>query len=59
MLEIGSRACRCTKRRWIEQAPPHGKEREAKDTAADLEPPRVDVLVRQAIAREVEDRPNK
>ena len=33
-----------------------GEEDEARETAADLEAARADVLVRQPIAREVEDR---
>jgi hypothetical protein len=59
VLQVGGRACRRTKRGGIERAPPHGKEKEAHETAADLEPRRVDVLMRQAIAREVEDGPDE
>jgi len=59
MLEVWGRACRRTKRGGIERAAPHGKERETRETTADLEARRVDVLVGQAIAREVEDRPDE
>ena len=59
MLEVRGRACRRTHRGGFERTAPHGKEREARETTADLEPRRVDVLVRQAIAREVEDRPDQ
>jgi hypothetical protein len=59
VLEVRGRACRRTNRGGIERASPHGEEKEARETADDLEPRRVDVLVRQAIAREVEDRPDE
>ena len=59
MFEIRGRACRRTQRGGIEGTAPHGKESEPRETTADLEPRRVDVLVRQAIAREVEDRPDQ
>lgn len=59
VLEIGGRACRRTERRGIERASSHGKEQEASETAADLEPRRMDVLVRHAIAREVKERPDE
>lgn len=48
-----SRAKRCR----IERASPRGKKKEARKTAADLEATRADVLVRQAIAREVDEWP--
>jgi hypothetical protein len=59
VLEIRGGACRRTERGGIERASAHGKEQEASETAADLEPSRMNVLVRQAIAREVEDRPDE
>jgi hypothetical protein len=53
VLEVGGGTCRGTQRRRIEGASTRREEEEAGDTAADLEAPRVEVLVRQAIAREV------
>jgi hypothetical protein len=57
VLEVRSGTRRPTKRRRIERASPRGKKKEARKTAADLEATRADVLVRQAIAREVDDGP--
>lgn len=57
VLEIRGGARRGAKRRRIERASPRGEEEEARKTAANLEAARADVLVRQAVAREVEDRP--
>jgi hypothetical protein len=59
VLEVRGGARRGAKRRRIERASPRGEEQEARETAADLEATRVDVLVRQAVAREVEDRPEE
>ena len=59
VLEVRSGACRRTERRGIQGAASQGKEQEAGETAADLEPRRMDVLVRHAIAREVKDRPDE
>jgi hypothetical protein len=57
VLEVRGGARRGAKRRRIERASPCGEDEEARDAAADLEPTRVDVLVRQAVAGKVEDRP--
>ena len=59
VLEVGGGARRGTERRRIERAAARGEEDEARETAADLEAARADVLVRQAVAREVEDRPQE
>jgi hypothetical protein len=48
---------RCgAKCRWIERASSRGEKEEACETAGDLEATRGDVLVRQAVTRQVEDR---
>ena len=57
VLEVGGGACGGAKRRRIERAAPRGEKEDARETAADLEATRGDVLVRQAVTREVEDRP--
>jgi len=57
VLEVRRRARRSSKRRRIQLASPCGEESEARETAADLEATRVEVLMRQAIACEVEDWP--
>jgi len=54
VLEVRGRARRRTERRRIEQAAARGEEDEARETAADLEAARADVLVRQAVAGKVE-----
>jgi hypothetical protein len=59
MLEVGGGARRGTNRRRVERASPHGEEEETHDAAADLEATRPNVLVRHAVAREVEDRPEE
>jgi hypothetical protein len=59
VLEVRGGTCRGAKCRRIEWASPRGEEKEAREAAADLEATRADVLVRQAIAREVKDRPKK
>jgi hypothetical protein len=59
VLEVGRGARRGAKCRRIEQASPRGKKEDARETAADLEPTRAEVLVREAVARDVERRPKK
>jgi hypothetical protein len=56
VLEVGSGARRGAKCRWIEGASSRREKEEAGETAGDLEATRGDVLVRQAVTREVEDR---
>ena len=56
VLEVGCGARPGADRRRIERAAACGEEDEARETAADLEAARADVLVRQPIAREMEDR---
>ena len=59
MLEVG-RGARCSaKCRRVEQASPRGEEEDARQAAADLEPTRVKVSVRNAVAGDVENRPQK
>ena len=55
VLEVRGGTCRCSKRRGVERASPRGEESDARETGSDLEASRVEVLVRQAIACEVED----
>jgi hypothetical protein len=59
VLEVRGGARRGAKRRRIERAAPHSEEKDACDAAGDLEVTRAEVLVRQAVAREVEDRPQE
>ena len=56
ILEVGGRTRRGAKRCRIERASPRGEEQDAADAACYLEATRAEVLVRQAVAREVEDR---
>ena len=56
VLEVRGGACGGAKRRRIERPSPRGKKEEAGETAADLEAMRRDVLVRQAVTREVKHR---
>jgi hypothetical protein len=56
VLEVRGRTRRGTKRRRIEWASPHREKDETREPAADLEASRMDVFVRQAIARKVEER---
>jgi len=56
VLEIGGGARRRAEGRRIERASPRGEEDDAPETADDLDSTRVDVPVRHAIAREVENR---
>ena len=59
VLEV-RRGARCSaKCRRIERASPRGDDEHASDAAADLEPTRVEVSVRKAVARNVENRPQK
>jgi hypothetical protein len=59
VLEVG-RGARCgAKCRWIERASPRDEEEDPGDTAADLEPTRVEVAVWKAIARDVENWPQE
>jgi hypothetical protein len=59
VLEVwGGTRC-STKRRRIEQTAPRGEENEACDTGPDLEPSGVEVSVRNAVAREVQNGPEK
>ena len=53
VLEIRSGARDRTQRRRIERASPRGEESDACDTGPDLEPSRVKVAVRNAVAREM------
>jgi hypothetical protein len=59
VLEIGGGTRRRAKRRRIEWPSPRGEEHDACDAAGDLKATRVEVLVRQAVARKVEDRPQE
>jgi hypothetical protein len=59
VLEVG-RGARCSaKCRRVERAASGSEEENAPDAAADLEPTRVKVAVRNAIAGDVENRPQK
>jgi hypothetical protein len=55
VLEVRSRARRCAERRGIERSTPSGEEGKTRHAAADLEPTRADVLVRDAVAENMED----
>ena len=59
VLEVGCGTRRCTKRRRIEYASPRGEEKDASDAARHLKATRAEVLVRYAVAREVDDRPQQ
>jgi hypothetical protein len=59
VLEVRGGARRGAKCRWIERASARGQEQEARETAADLELTRPEVLMRQSVTREVEDRPEQ
>ena len=56
VLEVRGRAGRCAERRRIERSTPHGEEGETRQAAADLEPTRADVLVRDAVSDKMQDR---
>ena len=55
VLEVGGGTRRGAQRRRIEGASPRGEEEDACETAPDLEATRAEVLMRQTVAREVED----
>jgi hypothetical protein len=59
VLEVGRGTRRGAKRRRIKRSSPRGEEKDACDAAADLEATRAEILVRQAVARKVEDRPQE
>jgi hypothetical protein len=59
VLEVRCGARRSAKCRRIERASPQGEEEDARQAAADLEPTRAEVSVRNAVARDVENRPQK
>ena len=59
MLEVGRGARRSAKGRGIERASPRGEESDARQAAPDLEPTRAEVSVRNAVARDVKNRPQK
>jgi hypothetical protein len=57
VLEVWGRARRGADGRRIERPPSQSQEQDACDAATDLEASRANVLVWQAIARKVDDRP--
>jgi hypothetical protein len=57
VLEVGRGARRSAECCRIERASPCGEQEHARDPAADLEPTRLEVSVREAVAGEVEERP--
>jgi hypothetical protein len=59
VLEVRGGARRGAQRHRIERTSPRGEKQDACETAADLEATRADVLVRQAVAGEVEERPEE
>jgi len=59
VLEIRSRTGGTAQRRRVEDAPPRGEENEGSEPATDLDGSGMDVLVRHAIAREVQQRPDE
>jgi hypothetical protein len=56
VLEVRGRARRRAERRRIERSTPHGEQGETRQATADLEPTRADVLVRDAVTDNMEDR---
>ena len=59
VFEVG-RGARCSaKCRRVKRAASRGEEDDSAESAADLEPTRVKVLVRKAVAGDVENRPEK
>ena len=59
VLEVG-RGARCSaKCRRVERAASRSEQQDAPQAAADLEPTRVKVLVRNAVAGDVENRPQQ
>jgi hypothetical protein len=59
MLEVRRGARGGAKCRRIERSSPRGEKEDAREAAADLERTRVEVFVRNAIARNVEKRPEE
>lgn len=59
VLEVRGGTRGGAKRRRIERASSRGEEEDARETTSDLEATRAEVLVRQAIAREMEDWPQE
>ena len=59
VLEIRSGARERAERRRIERPTPRGEKSDACDTGPDLEPSRVEISVWNAVAREVESRPQQ
>lgn len=59
MLEVRCGARGGAECRRIERASPRGEQDDARETAADLEPTRVEVSVRNTVARDVKNRPQK
>ena len=59
MLEIRRGRCRAAENSRIERAASRCEQRERDETAADLEAEAADVVVRHAVAREVNDRPEQ
>jgi hypothetical protein len=57
VLEVGCGARCSAKCRRIERAASRGEDEDAPEAAADLEPPRAKVLVRNPVAGDVENRP--
>lgn len=58
MLKVRGRARSSAKRRGIQQAAPHREHEEARQTGSDLEPGRVEVLVRDAITCDMQHGPH-
>ena len=58
VLKVGRGTRRSAKCCWIERSSPCGEEKDARQTAANLEPTRVKVSVRNAVSGEVENRPH-
>jgi hypothetical protein len=59
VLEVGRGARHGAKCRRVERAASRGEETDTPEAAADLEPTRVKVLVRNTVAGEVQNRPQK
>lgn len=58
VLEVWSGTCGATERRRIEETSPRSEKEEGRESATDLDTCGVKVLVRQAIARQVKQRPD-
>jgi len=59
MFKVGGGARRRAERRRIERSTPHREEDETRQAAPDLEAAGADVLVRETVARKMEDRTHK